>query len=139
MEHFSSDKAWQLASDLAVYCYRQLEEHDAGQEPNLARQISKFAARVAAQVAEDFGSKVSITGRLHLNMAVTSLRAMESNLLIAFEVGDVTDEIRSTITAKTRALEEELRQRQKVAKEERRAKMARRMTSSMGLDMDDDD
>ncbi|HEY3779985.1 MAG TPA: four helix bundle protein [Fimbriimonadaceae bacterium] len=137
MAHFSEDEAWKLSKDLAVFCYQNLTSPDKENTQNLDVIIKRSALQVSENVAQDFGSKAGVTGRIQLNMAVKGLQRLESNLLIALELNAISREFFDSTIPKIRDLGAVLKERRKLAQTEMKSKMAERM-SGLGFEVDDD-
>jgi four helix bundle protein len=111
MENFRRLKVWQRAHKLTIDVYRLAATLPASERFGLAAQLRRAAASVAANIAEGCGRRNSSGGNRELirflHVAMGSAMELEYHLLLAQDVGLMTD-------AQHRLAEDELRALQRM-------------------------
>ncbi|MDQ3995979.1 MAG: four helix bundle protein [Gemmatimonadota bacterium] len=111
MESFRRLKVWQRAHKLTIHVYRLAATLPVSERFGLAAQLRRAAASVAANIAEGCGRRNSFGGNgeliRFLHIAMGSAMELEYHLLLAHDVGLITD-------AQHRVVEDELRDLQRM-------------------------
>jgi four helix bundle protein len=82
--------AWQKAKDLAVAVYRCTEKFPKHETYGLTAQLRRAAVSVASNIAEGQGRLTTGEFRQFLGQARGSLLEVETQLVIAFELGYIS-------------------------------------------------
>lgn len=85
--------AWQKAHGLAVEIYKRTESFPKAEQFGLTNQIRRASVSVASNVAEGFGRRTG-ADRVHFyDMARGSLHETQAQLLIAKDVGFLSEDL----------------------------------------------
>ena len=82
--------AWQVSHKLAVEIYKATENFPKHQQFGLTNQLQRAAVSVASNIAEGFARKSSNDQAHFLYMALGSVNEIQSQLLIAKDLGYIT-------------------------------------------------
>jgi len=78
---------WKRAVQLAVNCYKFTEDFPKSEVYGLTSQIRRSSVSVPSNIAEGYGRKTTGEYIQFLHIALGSLRELDTQLLIAQEVG----------------------------------------------------
>lgn len=91
IESFTDLNAWKEAHKLAVAIYKTTEQFPASEQFGLSNQLRRAAVSVSSNIAEGF-SRSTKPDKIHFNIiAKGSLTEVQSQLLIARDVGYLED------------------------------------------------
>lgn len=82
-------KVWQLGVDLALEIYRVTSDFPKSEQHGLTSQMRRAAVSIASNVAEGHARKTQKELHRFLNIAKGSLAELETQLIIASELGFV--------------------------------------------------
>ena len=91
MEKFRNLKAWQKAHELVLSIYKARGNFPAEEKFVLTPQITRAAISVAANLAEGTKRKSAMDQRHFFNMAETSLEEVKYYLILAGDLGYITE------------------------------------------------
>jgi four helix bundle protein len=80
-------KVWQLGVELAIEIYRLTGSFPKNEQYGLTRQLRRAAVSIASNIAEGHARKSQVELRRYLNIAKGSLAELETQLIIAKELG----------------------------------------------------
>jgi len=83
---------WKRAIQLSVNCYKDTESFPKSEIYGITNQIRRSSVSVASNIAEGYGRKSKQEYIQFLHIALGSLRELDTQLIIAKEVGLGDDE-----------------------------------------------
>ena len=94
-------KVWQLGVDLALEVYRVSTDFPKSEQYGLTSQLRRAAVSIASNIAEGHARKTQKELHRFLNIAKGSLAELETQLIIASELGFVDKGRIETLLAMT--------------------------------------
>jgi four helix bundle protein len=91
LKDFRKQKVWQKAHDLALEVYRVTEAFPKTELFGLTSQIRRAGVSIPANIAEDCGRDTDADFARFLQIAMGSASEMEYHLLLAHDLGFVSD------------------------------------------------
>ena len=91
MKDFRKQKVWQKAHDLALEVYRVTEAFPKKELFGLTSQIRRAGVSIPANIAEGFGRDTDADFARFLQIAIGSASELEYHLLLAHDLGFVSD------------------------------------------------
>ena len=85
-------RVWQLAMDLAAWCYKLTQRFPKDEVFGLTSQIRRSSCSIAANIAEGYGRENRREYIQFLRIAQGSLKELETHLLIAVRAGVTSSE-----------------------------------------------
>lgn len=82
---------WQKAMDLTVIVYQFTEKFPRSELYNLVSQMRRAAISVCSNIAEGFVRKYPREFKQFLSVSLGSLAELETQLMLAFRLGFITD------------------------------------------------
>lgn len=87
IESFTDLNAWREAHKLAIKIYKETDKFPAKEQFGITNQIRRAAVSITSNIAEGF-SRITKADKIHFNvMAKGSVTEVQSQLLIAHDVG----------------------------------------------------
>jgi four helix bundle protein len=80
-------KVWQLGVELSIEVYRLTSSFPKSEQYGLTSQLRRAAVSIASNIAEGHARKSQVELRRYLNIAKGSLAELETQLIIAKELG----------------------------------------------------
>lgn len=93
IETYRDLEAWKLAIRLTKFIYRASEKFPADERFGLTSQIRRAAVSVASNIAEGWGRGTTSDYARFLRMARGSIFEVETQIVIARELGFIGDEV----------------------------------------------
>lgn len=90
---------WEKCIRLVKDVYRIVENFPSEEKYGLCSQIRRSAVSIPSNIAEGYGRHSTPDYLRYLNMSMGSLFELETQLIIAFELGFITSEDSQTLAA----------------------------------------
>lgn len=97
MGDFRKLEVWKLAKDLAIYIYKLTKKGEFAKDYDLRGQIRKAAVSVPSNIAEGDESGSNRQSIRYFNIAKGSSAEVQTQAIIAFEIGYISSEEESKI------------------------------------------
>ena len=101
VQHYQQLLVWQKAMDLAVAVYRASDPFPKSETYRLCDQLRRCAISVPSNIAEGQGRNTTPDFLRHLGIARGSLYEAETQLILAYRLGYLTDELRTALLSLT--------------------------------------
>lgn len=119
VEHYRDLLVWQKSMDLVTGCYKATIRFPSDERFGLTSQLRRAAVSIPANIAEGHGRSLTKAFLNHLSIASSSLKEVETHLLIAVRLnyvsGDdiapllhLSSEVGRMLTGLRRSLERDL-------------------------------
>lgn len=95
--HYRQLQVWQKGMDLAVAVYRATEPFPKHETYRLCDQLRRCAISVPSNIAEGHGRRSTREYLKHLSYSTGSLCEMETQLILAFHLGYLSDELQERL------------------------------------------
>lgn len=99
MASYRDLKVWQLGVDIALEVYRITGNFPKSEQYGLTSQLRRAAVSIASNIAEGHARKTQKELHRFLNIAKGSLAELETQLIIARELGFADDKSTETLFA----------------------------------------
>lgn len=91
-DSYKNLKVWRLGIELTVLCYKITEKFPKSEIYSLTSQIRRCSSSIPANISEGYGRN-SAKELIHfLHIALGSLNELETHLIIAAELGYLSDQ-----------------------------------------------
>ena len=97
MGDFRKLEVWQLAKDLAIYIYKLTKKGEFAKDYDLRGQIRKTAVSIPSNISEGDESGSNRQSIRYFNIAKGSSAEVQTQSIIAFEIGYISIEENSEI------------------------------------------
>ena len=108
MHDFKKLKVWQEAIDLTVEVYSVTRCFPVSEKFNLISQINRSAVSIASNIGEGAGRQTNGEFIQFLGYAGGSCTELETQLILTFRLGFLSDEKHQLLTSQTQAIQKML-------------------------------
>ena len=108
MGDFRKLEVWQLAKDLAVYIYKLTKKGEFANDYDLRGQIRKAAVSIPSNISEGDESGSNRQSIRYFNIAKGSSAEVQTQSIIAFEIGYISSEENSEIISRCETISKKL-------------------------------
>lgn len=91
VNHYRDLLVWQKSMDVVVRCYKLTETFPSDEKFGLSSQLRRAAVSVPANIAEGHGRSQTKPYINHLSISMGSLKELKTHILIAKELGYVSE------------------------------------------------
>jgi four helix bundle protein len=108
MGDFRKLEVWQLAKDLAIYIYKLTKRGEFAKDYDLRGQIRKAAVSIPSNISEGDESGSNKQSIRYFNIAKGSSAEVQTQAIIAFEIGYISLEENSEIISRCETISKKL-------------------------------
>ena len=108
MGDFRKLEVWQLAMDLAIYIYKLTKKGEFAKDYDLRGQIRKAAVSIPSNISEGDESGSNKQSIRYFNIAKGSSAEVQTQSIIAFEIGYISAEENSEIISRCETISKKL-------------------------------
>ena len=108
MGDFRKLEVWQLAKDLTIYIYKLTKKGEFAKDYDLKGQIRKASVSIPSNIAEGDESGSNRQSIRYFNIAKGSSAEVQTQSIIAFEIGYISSEENSEIISRCETISKKL-------------------------------